>query len=98
MASIVGSLMARLMAGAGESSLISRSRLSYEPVNQTRSHYDARLKELGAYRLQMTSESWNKAMGKAFNVLGKDLYENQAEWIAANKSTPNTVSQYAIWP
>ena len=74
------------------------SRMSYEPVNQTRSHYDARLKELGAYRLQMTSESWNKAMGKAFNVLGKDLYENQAEWIAANKSTPNTVSQYAIWP
>ena len=74
------------------------SRMSYEPVNQTRSHYDARLKELGAYRLQMTSESWNEAMGKAFNVLGKDLYENQAEWIAANKSTPNTVSQYAIWP
>ena len=74
------------------------SRMSYEPVNQTRSHYDARLKELAAYRLQMTSESWNEAMGKAFNVLGKDLYENQAEWIAANKSTPNTVSQYAIWP
>lgn len=74
------------------------SRMSYEPVNQTRSHYDARLKELGAYRLQMTSESWNEAVGKAFNVLGKDLYENQAEWIAANKSTPNTVSQYAIWP
>ena len=74
------------------------SRMSYEPVNQTRSHYDARLKELGAYRLQMTSESWKEAVRKAFDVLGKDLYENQAEWIAANKSTPNTVSQYAIWP
>ena len=74
------------------------SRMSYEPVNQTRSHYDARLKELGAYRLQMTSESWNEAVGKAFNVLGKDLYENQAEWIAANKSTPPIINQYAIWP
>ena len=74
------------------------SRMSYEPVNQTRSHYDARLKELGAYRLQMASESWKEAAGQAFKVLGKDLYENQAEWIAANKSTPNTVSQYAIWP
>ena len=74
------------------------SRMSYEPVNQTRSHYDARLKELGAYRLQMASESWDEAVNQAFKVLGKDLHENQAEWIAANKSTPNTVSQYAIWP
>ena len=74
------------------------SRMSYEPVNQTRSHYDARLKELGAYRLQMAVGSWKGAAQKAFNVLGKNLYENQADWIEANKSTPNTVSQYAIWP
>ena len=74
------------------------SRMSYEPVNQTRSHYDARLKELGAYRLQMAVGSWKEAAKQAFKVLGKDLYENQADWIEANKSTPNTVSQYAIWP
>ena len=74
------------------------SRMSYEPVNQTRLRSDKRLKKLGAYRLQMTSESWDEAARKAFKVLGKDLYENQAEWIEANKSTPNTVSQYAIWP
>ena len=74
------------------------NRMSYEPINQTRSHYDARLKELCAYRLQMASESWDEAAQKAFNVLGKNLYENQADWIEANKSTPNTVSQYAIWP
>jgi hypothetical protein len=74
------------------------SRMSYEPVNQTRSHYDARLKELGAYRLQMAVGSWKEAAKQAFDTLLKNLYENQAEWIEANKSTPNTVSQYAIWP
>ena len=46
----------------------------------------------------MAYESWKEAAEQAFDVLLKDLYENQAEWIAANKSTPNTVSQYAIWP
>jgi hypothetical protein len=74
------------------------SRMSYEPVNQTRSHYDARLKELGAYRLQMAVGSWKEAAKQAFDTLLKNLYENQAEWIEANKSTPNTVSQYAVWP
>ena len=74
------------------------TRMSYEPVNQTRSHFASRLKELGAYRLQMAYESWKEAAEQAFDVLLKDLYENQAEWIEANKSTPNTVSQYAVWP
>ena len=74
------------------------SRISYEPEQVPRIHYDTCLKKLGAYRLQMAYESWKEAAEQAFDVLLKDLYENQAEWIAANKSTPNTVSQYAIWP
>jgi hypothetical protein len=74
------------------------SRMSYEPVNQTRLHSDKGLKKLGAYRLQMAFESWKEAANQAFDTLLKNLYENQADWIEAKKSTPDTVSQYAIWP
>ena len=74
------------------------SRISYEPEQEPRIHYDTRLKKLGAYRLQMDSESWNEAAIRAIDTLGKDLYQNQADWIEAKKSTPDTVSQYAIWP
>jgi hypothetical protein len=74
------------------------SRMSYEPVNQTRLHSDKGLKKLGAYRLQMAFESWKEAANQAFDTLLKNLYENQADWIEAKKSTPDTVSQYAVWP
>ncbi|MGY9014970.1 MAG: hypothetical protein ACKVG9_06705 [Rhodospirillales bacterium] len=74
------------------------SRMSYEPVNQTRLRSDKGLKKLGAYRLQMAFESWKEAANQAFDTLLKNLYENQADWIEAKKSTPDTVSQYAVWP
>ena len=72
--------------------------ITYKAQKQTRSHQGSCLKKLAAYRLQMALGSWKKAAERSFEVLRKDLYENQAEWIEANKSTPPIINQYAIWP
>jgi hypothetical protein len=74
------------------------SRISYEPEQVPRIHCDTCLKKLGAYRLQMAYESWNEAAIRAIDTLGKDLYQNQADWIEANKSAKETINHYAIWP
>lgn len=75
------------------------SRMSYEPVNQTRSHYDARLKELGIYRLLNAYKNFVDASCHActkieeYSYLEDYLFQGEAEWSKARRSAVFTIER-----